>query len=315
MNNVLVTGGAGFIGSHLADALLLRGCTVTALDNLSLGRRENLQQAMHNPAFTFVEGDILHDETLHGLFREQHFDMVFHLAANSDIARSHADPSIDLNLTFLTTFKVLEAMRLFGVRDLMFASTSAIYGQTGGAEVAEDFGPLFPASHYGAGKLAGEGFIASYVENYGLRAFITRFPNVCGGRTTHGVLHDFIRKLRNNPDELEVLGDGKQAKPYLHVRDLVEAILFVCDHAPGSLNVYNLGVEGQTAVADIARMVIEAMGLHARIRYTGGDRGWVGDVPRFAYKLDKIHKLGWKASMSSDQAVRAAIADILEQSA
>lgn len=315
MNNVLVTGGAGFIGSHLADALLQRGCTVTALDNLSLGRRENLQQAMQNPAFTFVEGDILDDETLRGLFGERRFDMVFHLAANSDIARSHADPSIDLNLTFLTTFKVLEAMRTFDVKDLLFASTSAIYGQTGGAEVAEDFGPLFPASHYGAGKLASEGFIASYAENYGIRAFITRFPNVCGGRTTHGVLHDFIRKLRSNPEELEVLGDGKQAKPYLHVRDLVDALLFVRDHAPESLNFYNLGVEGQTTVADIARMVVDAMGLQARIRYTGGDRGWVGDVPRFAYKLDKIHRLGWKASMSSDQAVRAAIADILEQGA
>ena len=315
MSNVLVTGGAGFSGSHLVDALLLRGCAVTALDNLSLGRRENLQQAMYSPAFTFVEGDILHEETLHDLFRKQHFDMVFHLAANSDIARSHADPSIDLNLTFLTTFRVLEAMRFFGVKDILFASTSAIYGQTGGVEVAEDFGPLFPASHYGAGKLASEGFIASYVENYGLRAFITRFPNVCGGRTTHGVLHDFIHKLHNTPDELEVLGDGKQAKPYLHVKDLVDALLFVCDYAPDSLNFYNLGVEGQTTVTDIARMVIDAMGLHARIRYTGGDRGWVGDVPRFAYNLDKIHQLGWKASMSSDQAVRAAIADILRQDA
>ena len=313
MNNILVTGGAGFIGSHLADALLLRGYTVTVLDNLSLGRRENLQQALQNQAFRFVEGDILHEETLYGLFREQHFDMVFHLAANSDIARSHADPSIDLNLTFMTTFRVLEAMRLFGVKDLLFASTSAIYGQTGGVEVSEDFGPLFPASHYGAGKLASEGFIASYVENYGLRAFITRFPNVCGGRATHGVLHDFIDKLHNTPEELEVLGDGKQAKPYLHVRDLVDALLFVCDHAPDALNFYNLGVEGQTTVTDIAHMVIEAMGLHAHIRYTGGDRGWVGDVPRFAYNLNKIHRLGWKASMSSDQAVQAAIADILEQ--
>lgn len=312
---VLVTGGAGFIGSHLVDELLFRGNEVVVLDDLSLGRKENLTNALENPLFTFVEGDILDDSLLNNLFRKYQFDTVFHLAANSDIARSFADPTIDLSLTFMTTFKVLMAMKQHGVKKIVFSSTSAIYGQTGGIEVKENYGPLFPASHYGSGKLASEAFIASFVENYDFQAWITRFPNVCGERTTHGVLHDFIKKLKHNPDELEVLGDGTQAKPYLYVKDLVEAILFVYDNTNDKINYFNLGVEGQTNVSKIAEMVISSMKLNAKIRYTGGDRGWVGDVPKFAYNLDKIHALGWKAHNSSDEAVQKAIDAILSGSA
>lgn len=313
MNNktILITGGAGFIGSHLTDELLNRDNKVVILDNLSLGRRENLDLALKNPNCTFVQGDILDDRLLNDLFDKYNFDMVFHLAANSDIARSFADPSIDLNLTFMTTFRVLMAMKSHNCKKIMFASTSAIYGQTGGIEVTEKYGPLFPASHYGAAKLSSEAFIASFVENYGFQAWITRFPNVCGERTTHGILHDFIAKLKSNPNELQVLGDGKQAKPYLYVKDLVEAILFVCDNTNDKINYFNLGVEGQTDVTKIAQMVINSMGLQATIKYTGGDRGWIGDVPKFAYNLDKIHELGWRAHNSSDQAVQRAIDAIL----
>ena len=313
MNSILITGGAGFIGSHLTDRLLNQGNKVVILDNLSLGRKSNLNQAMQNPNCTFVEGDVLNEELLDSLFKQHHFDMVFHLAANSDIARSHANPNVDLDMTFLTTYAVLKKMRQYNVKKLMFASTSAIYGQTGGDEVKETYGPLFPASHYGASKLASEAFISSFVENYGIQAWVTRFPNVCGERTTHGILHDFVKKLKNNPEELEVLGDGKQAKPYLYVKDLIDAILFVVDHTNDKINYFNLGGEGQTSVTKIAEFVIQAMNLHAKIRYTGGDRGWVGDVPKFAYNLDKIHQLGWKASYSSDEAVKIAIKYILEQ--
>ena len=313
MKSIFITGGAGFIGSHLTDRLLSQGNKVVVLDNLSLGRRSNLNQAIKNSNCTFVEGDILNETVLDSLFKQHDFDMIFHLAANSDIARSHANPNVDLDMTFLTTYAVLQKMRQYNVKKLMFASTSAIYGQTEGAEVKETYGPLFPASHYGAGKLASEAFIASFVENYGIQAWITRFPNVCGERTTHGILHDFVKKLMNNPAELEVLGDGKQAKPYLYVKDLIDAILFVIDHAHDKINYFNLGVEGQTSVTKIAEYVIQAMNLHAKIKYTGGDRGWVGDVPKFAYNLDKIHHLGWKASYSSDEAVKLAIKHILEQ--
>lgn len=310
---ILVTGGAGFIGSHLIDALLSEGHSVTAIDNLSLGRKSNIQHHIDNENFLFVEGDILDDTLFLSLFENNKFDIVYHLAANSDIARSHANPSIDLNMTFLTTFKVLEAMRKHNVKKLMFASTSAIYGDAKGLEVKEDFGPLFPTSHYGACKLASEGIIASFCENYGIQAFITRFPNVCGERTTHGILHDFVKKLKKNPSELEVLGNGKQAKPYLYVKDLVDAILFVVNNTDEKINFYNLGVEGNTPVYKIAQMVIESMGLNATIRYTGGDRGWIGDVPQFRYNLDKIHNLGWKATLSSDEAVQKAIDYILKE--
>ena len=313
MSNILVTGGAGFIGSHLVDRLLDGNNYVVVIDNLSLGSKRNIAHHFNDSHFIFVEGDILDTPLFDSLFNKTSFDTVFHLAANSDIARSHADPTVDLNMTFMTTFRVVDAMRRFNVKRLMFASTSAIYGNALGKEVTEDYGPLFPASHYGACKLASEGIIASFCENYGIQAFMTRFPNVCGERTTHGVLHDFVQKLKRNPDELEVLGNGKQAKPYLYVKDLVDAILFVIEHAHDQINFYNLGVEGNTSVTRIAEMVIHSMGLHARIRYTGGDRGWVGDVPQFRYNLDKIHALGWKASLSSDEAVQKAIDYILKE--
>lgn len=312
MKNILITGGAGFIGSHLVDRLLAEGNKVVIIDNLSLGLERNIIHNLVNPNFTFVKGDVLDKQLMNKLFNETEFDIVFHLAANSDIARSHADPSVDLNMTFLTTYAVLEQMRIHGVKKLMFASTSAIYGNAQGIEVTETWGPLFPTSHYGACKLASEGIIASYCENYGIQAFITRFPNVCGERTTHGVLHDFIKKLKKNPKELEVLGDGRQAKPYLYVKDLVDAILFVVQNSTDQINYFNLGVEGNTTVTHIAEMVITSMKLDAEIRYTGGDRGWVGDVPLFRYNLDKIHQLGWKASLSSDEAVQKAIDYILE---
>jgi len=313
MANILVTGGAGFIGSHLIDRLLDEGNTVVAIDNLSLGRKRNIAHHFENEAFTFVEGDILDAPLFDSLFEKNSFDIVFHLAANSDIARSHADPTVDLNMTFMTTYRVVDAMRRFGVKKLMFASTSAIYGNAQGLEVTETYGPLLPASHYGACKLASEGIIASFCENYGIQAFMARFPNVCGERTTHGVLHDFVKKLKRNPEELEVLGNGKQAKPYLYVKDLVDAILFMMAHSNDQVNFYNLGVEGNTPVYRIAEMVIKSMGLNATIRYTGGDRGWVGDVPLFRYNLDKIHTLGWTASLGSDEAVQKAIDYILKE--
>lgn len=312
MSNILITGGAGFIGSHLVDRLLSEGHKVVVIDNLSLGLERNIAHNLSNANFEFIKGDVLDKNLMTQVFDDTKFDIVFHLAANSDIARSHADPSVDLNMTFMTTYSVLEQMRTHDVKKLMFASTSAIYGNAHGVEVTETYGPLFPTSHYGACKLASEGIIASYCENYGIQAYITRFPNVCGERTTHGVLHDFVKKLKKNPGELEVLGNGRQAKPYLYVKDLVDAILFVIQHSNNQINYFNLGVEGNTTVTRIAEMVISSMGLSAKIRYTGGDRGWVGDVPLFRYNLDKIHQLGWKASLSSDEAVQKAIDYILK---
>jgi UDP-glucose 4-epimerase len=301
----LITGGAGFIGSFLCDALVAEGHEVVAFDNLSLGRRENLKQLENNPNFCFVQGDILVPDQLGPVIGGGSFDCVFHMAANSDIARSHAMPNVDLDNTFLTTIRLLEGMREHQIKRLVFASTSAVYGEAEG-RIREDYGPLKPISHYGAAKLASEAFISSYGENYGIQAWITRFPNVVGPRSTHGAIYDFVRKLRRTPGRLEVLGNGTQEKPYIHVSDLVRAILLVWQRADGQTNIYNVGAETRSRVADIARIVIEEGPTAAEISYTGGDRGWVGDVPKFSYDVSAIRDLGWEPTMTSDEAVRRA---------
>lgn len=303
---VLVTGGAGFIGSHLDDALIARGHKITVVDNLVLGRMENIQHLMATPNFKFIKADLLDMDIMRTVFAEGDFDMVYHLAANSDIQKGGKDPMVDYNLTFNTTFNVLQLMKEYGVKKLFFASTSAIYGET--YEVLnEDYGPLKPVSNYGAGKLASEAFISAFSSNEDIQVWITRFPNVVGERFTHGVIYDFIHKLQANPNELEVLGNGEQCKPYVYVKDLVEGILHVIDHAKEKYNVYMLGSDTRTKVKEIAQMVIDEMGLNATIRYTGGDRGWKGDVPEFRYDLTKVNNLGWIAPHNSNESVRLAI--------
>jgi len=304
--NILITGGAGFIGSHLCDALLAKKHKVTVIDNLSLGRLENIEHLKDNVQFSFVKGDILDLAALRMLFQEKSFDMVYHLAANSDIQKGGTDPDVDYNLTFNTTYFVLQCMKEFGVKKLFFASTSAIYGETT-ENLTEDFGPLQPVSNYGASKLASEAFISAFSASYSIQTWIARFPNVVGERFTHGVIYDFIGRLKSEPKILTVLGNGEQYKPYLYVKDLVEGILFICENTSERFNVYNLGSESRTRVRDIARMVIEELGLQSEIAYTGGDRGWVGDVPEFRYDLKKIHRLGWHAAHNSDDSVRLAI--------
>ena len=303
---ILVTGGAGFIGSHLDDALIARGHQLTIVDNLVLGRKENIEHLIGNSNFRFIEADLLDMPKMREIFAEDKFDMVYHLAANSDIQKGGKDPMVDYNLTFNTTFNVLQLLKEFEIKKFFFASTSAIYGETYDV-LNEDYGPLKPVSNYGAGKLASEAFISAFSSTYGFQTWITRFPNVVGERFTHGVIYDFIKKLRNNPEELEVLGNGEQCKPYVYVKDLVEAILYVIDNASEKYNVYMIGSDSRTKVKEIATMVIEEMGLNAKIRYTGGDRGWVGDVPEFRYDLTKINNLGWTAPHNSNESVRLAI--------
>ncbi len=303
---ILGTGGAGFIGSHLCDALIQANHEVIVVDNLILGKMENINHLMKLPNFHFYKEDILNFEGLKQIFNKHAFDMVFHMAANSDIQKGSADPEIDFNLTFKTTFNVLQCLKEFNVKKLFFASTSAIYGETSDL-LTEDYGPLRPVSNYGAGKLASEAFISAFSAAYDIQTWITRFPNVVGERFTHGVIYDFIHKLKSNPNELEVLGNGEQNKPYLYVKDLIEGILFVCNNSHERFNVYNLGSNTRTKVKEIAKMVIEEMGLNARINYTGGDRGWVGDVPEFKYDVSKINQLGWKAKYTSNESVRLAI--------
>jgi UDP-glucose 4-epimerase len=307
----LVTGGAGFIGSHLCDALIARGDSVWCVDNLYLGREENIAHLRGNLLFTFCKLDVLDKEGLARLFKDASFDIVYHLAANSDIERGSRDHDIDLKLNFLTTVSVLEAMRANSVKRMFFSSTSAVFGETR-ERVHEEFGPLRPISFYGASKLAAESYISVFVNNYGLKAAILRFPNVVGERATHGAVYDFMARLRKEPSRLKVLGNGAQTKPYVYVKDLVEAILCVVDKAAEPLAVYHAGNYSLTSVREMAAIVVEEMGLAGiPIEFTDSDRGWVGDVPYFNYDMSKIELLGWRPNCDSTQSVRRAVRRIL----
>lgn len=313
----LVTGAAGFIGSHLVDGLLARGATVVGLDNLKLGRRSNLAQAAQHPHFRFFEVDVNDLDACRRILAQVSADgpvqMIWHMAANSDIRAGVADPDVDLRDTFLTTYHVLKLMRESGIRQIAFASTSAIYGMHPG-QLREDTGPLWPISNYGAMKLASEAIISAALESFLERAWIFRFPNVVGPRATHGALYDFVRKLQRNPRELEVLGDGTQAKPYCHVSELVEAMLFIVDRAQDRLNCFNIGTAGSvTTVRYLAEAVVRRLAPGARIRYTGGSKGWVGDVPHFNYSIDKLRQLGWSPRLSSDEAVDRAVEELVAE--
>lgn len=303
---ILVTGGAGFIGSHLCDVLVADGHDVTAVDNLALGKLENIEHLSKFSNFKFIREDLNNLHAMDMIFVDGMFDMVYHLAANSDIQKGGKDPQVDYMLTFNTTFNVLKLIKKYEVKKLFFASTSAIYGETYDV-LNENYGPLRPVSNYGAGKLASEAFISAFASTYKIQTWIARFPNVVGERFTHGVIFDFIHKLQKNPAELTVLGNGEQCKPYVYVKDLVAGIQYIVQHSNEAYNVYMLGTDTRTKVKEIAAMVIEEMGLNATINYTGGDRGWVGDVPEFRYELTKVNTLGWKAAYTSNEAVRLAI--------
>ena len=307
----LVTGGAGFIGSHLCDRLLERGDEVWCVDNLRLGRRRNIAHLEVLQDFHFVEFDVLDRAALTALFEDARFDAVFHMAANSDIAGSGRNFRIDLELNQLTTVGVLEAMKAHSVKRLFFASTSAIFGETD-ALLHEDFAPMQPISFYGASKLAAEAYISVFAHTFGGRAVILRFPNVVGERATHGVIYDFLRKLEADPGKLEVLGDGEQSKPYLYVYDLIDAMMIAWDKTDAPLSVYHAAGIGQTSVREIAEIVVAATGsANTRVIFTGGDRGWPGDVPRFRFDSSRLQGLGWQPQRHSTDAVRYAVRRIL----
>jgi UDP-glucose 4-epimerase len=313
-----ITGGAGFVAVHLMGRLLAEGERVIALDDLSRGRREFLRRFEGNPRFHFVEADCADAEGLRsaieGLHRREAVTEVWHLAANSDIPAGVADARIDLKRTFLTTFGTLLTMRELGIPTMHFASSSAVYGDLQDQAISEASGPMEPISNYGAMKLASEAQIRAAVESFLGRANIFRFPNVVGVPATHGVILDLVRKARATPGGFDVLGDGTQRKVYLHVDDLVSAMLHIRKHAAERYNVFNIGPadEGVT-VREIAEAVRERVVPGAAIRYGAGDRGWVGDVPRFRYATGKLAATGWRPRMGSLEAVRKAVGEVAEQ--
>jgi len=310
-----VTGVAGFIGSQLADHLLEdRGC-VSGVDDLSLGKLEHLEAARRTDSFRFTQGDIRDPASAVECLRAAATwggrpDIIWHLAANSDIAAGIADASIDFQRTLRTTYAVLEAAKAEGVKHVALASTSAVYGERDDL-LTEDSGPLLPISNYGAAKLASEALVSAAAESFLDRVWIFRFPNVVGSRMTHGAMRDFLERLKSHPASLRVLGDGSQSKPYLHVAELIGAMTFIVEHSNDRRNLFNIGPSGEgTRVAFIAEQIIARCAPGASIAYTGGDRGWVGDVPRFRYSTEKLARLGWRPKLSSDEAVLRAIEEL-----
>lgn len=307
----LVAGGAGFIGSHLIDALLKEGHEVVCIDNFFIGARANIQYLKGVDNFRFYERDLTEFDKILNIFEKEKPEYIFHLAANSDIQASAENPMIEYQNTYSTTFNLLECMRLTNVKKLFFASTSAVYGEQMGAEVSEEAVALKPISYYGGAKLGSEAMISAFAYMNDMEVLVFRFPNVIGPRLTHGVIFDFVKRLKADPSHLRILGDGTQSKPYMHVMDLVGAIMRFKD-VPAGVSLYNVGVESQTSVTRIAEIVCEKMGLSGiPFEYTGGRGGWKGDVPVFAYDLGKIHAAGWQAEMSSDEAVAKTVEAVI----
>jgi UDP-glucose 4-epimerase len=298
----LVTGGAGFIGSHLIDRLVARGDKVSVVDNLSSGVIEFIQGHIDSGAVIFHNADLKNLDGLVPLM--EGIDMVYHLAANPDIRLGTKITDTDLNEGTIATYNVLEAMRLSGVGKIAFASSSVVYGEDAPMPTPENHGPCLPISLYGASKQAGEGLIGSWVGTFGLQAWIFRFANIIGERGTHGVIFDFIHKLKADPSRLEVLGNGLQEKSYMEVGDCVDAILHVIKNTDDKINLYNLGSNDTCSVRNIAAIVVRETGCNdASIEYTGGDRGWAGDIPKAMLAINRLKQLGFKVNYDSEEAV------------
>jgi UDP-glucose 4-epimerase len=309
----LVTGGAGFIGSHLVDRLVSEGWRVRVLDNFSTGRLENIKHHVSNEVVEVVKGDLKDLEVVKSAV--EGVDVVFHFAANPEVRVSATNPEIHFNENVVATFNLLEAMRREGVRELVFASSSSVYGEPDEIPVSEE-APVRPVSVYGASKAACESLIHAYSKLYGIRAVVLRYANVVGPRLKHGVVYDFVVKLKRNPSELEVLGDGKQVRSYIHVSDAVEATFIAWRESDNHFDVYNVASEDWMTVDEVADEVARAMGLGdvKRVyRPTLHGVGWLGDVKRVALRIDKLKALGFKPSMGSREAVRATAKKLVEE--
>jgi UDP-glucose 4-epimerase len=309
---VVVIGGAGFIGSHAVRKLLEKDVvSVTVYDNFSSGTESHLAE-IRDSRFLVVRGDVKELDLLTETLKSA--DQVWHFASNPDIAKAMSEPDVDFwEGTYLTN-NVVEAMRRVGVKELIYASGSGVYGDTGLVETAETYSPMRPISTYGASKLAGEALICAYCHMFGLRARVYRFANVVGPKQTHGVGFDFIRRLKQDPSRLQILGDGTQSKSYVHVEDVLGAIFHTASFALQPFDVYNVATGDYISVTEIADLAVELMGLSGVIYdYSGGDRGWKGDVPVVRFDLSKIYTTGWKSRLNSKEALRSAMLDMKKE--
>ncbi|WP_256402855.1 NAD-dependent epimerase/dehydratase family protein [Halorubrum salinum] len=303
-SNVLVTGGAGLVGSHLAASLLDRGATVRVADDLSKGTRDRVPDGAD-----FVEADMTDaDDVAEAVTAD--LDVVFHFAAYTDT--NYDDDRALFEENSEMTYNVLDRMREVGVDRLAFTSSSTVYGEAP-RPTPEDYGPLEPISIYGSSKLADEALISTHAHSYGIRSWVFRFANIVGPRQRGNVVPDFIEKLDADPTELEILGDGRQEKSYMHVTECVDAMEFVVEHADDDLNIYNLGTRTTTSVTDIADIVSDELGVDPEYGYTGGDRGWTGDVPKMRLSIEKLAALGWEPSVESDAAVRRSARELIDE--
>jgi UDP-glucose 4-epimerase len=302
-NRILVTGGAGFIGSNLVDHLLEKGNKVLVFDNLSSGKMEYIEHHLENPDFSLVKGDLLDPEAVESVCKD--VDMIYHVAANPDVKLGASDTKVHFDQNILATYNLLEAMRKGNAKKIAFTSTSTVYGEASIMPTPEGYGPLIPISLYGASKLACEALITSYSHTFDMQAWIFRFANIVGPRSTHGITVDFTKKLKENPCRLEILGDGKQEKSYLHVLECVDAILFAIEESKEEVNIFNIGSEDTISATGIGKIVAEEMGLYdVEFTYTGGSRGWKGDVPRMKLAIEKLKSMGWRPIYTSEKSIR-----------
>ena len=306
---ILIIGGAGFIGSVLVKEMLQDNVDIIVIDKLSLGSIDYIDTTK----VEFHQIDINNIEQVLEVLQGEKIDEVWHLAANSDIPAGVEDMNVDLDDTFMSTVSTLKIMKKIGCKKLYFASSSAVYGFNED-RLHEDIGPLLPISNYGAMKLSSEALISASLESFLDKVCIYRFPNVVGAPATHGVILDFVKKLKKDMSVLEVLGNGTQQKTYLHVSELVEAMLFINDNTDNGMNYYNIGaMDDGVTVKQIAEETTYRVSPNATINYQKSDRGWVGDVPRFYYSVDKLKVLGWSPKMLSLEAIQRAVSEIALQ--
>lgn len=308
----LVTGGAGFIGSHLVDELVDAGYSVKIIDNLSSGNLALVNHQLAAGNAEFIEGDITSIDDV--LQATKEVDVVFHMAANPDIRLGTQVTDTDLKQGTIATYNILEAMRINNVNKIVFASSSVVYGEDAPMPTPESFGPCLPISLYGASKVGSEGLITSWVGTFDFQAWIFRFANIIGNRGTHGVIFDFIHKLKQDNSRLEVLGNGLQEKSYMEVKDCVRGMMHIFNTSTSPINLYNLGSHDTCSVRRIAEIVVEETGCRdATIEYTGGDRGWAGDIPRAMLSIEKMLSTGYDVKYNSEAAVRHTTKCLIEE--